>query len=83
MDHLHTLTGGAQDLPTRQRTLWNTIEWSYNLLGEGEKLLFARLAVFHGGYSLDAIEAVCAENPHQYYYDGSDSNIPHAAKPDF
>jgi predicted ATPase/DNA-binding CsgD family transcriptional regulator len=58
---LDTLTGGAQDLPTRQQTLRNTIEWSYNLLNESEKMLFARLAVFRGSYSLDAIEVVCSE----------------------
>jgi predicted ATPase/DNA-binding CsgD family transcriptional regulator len=56
---LDTLTGGAQDLPTRQQTLRSTIEWSYNLLDEREKILFARLAIFRGGRSLEAIEAVC------------------------
>lgn len=59
---LDALTGGAQDLPARQRTLRNTIEWSYNLLNDAEKLLFARLAVFHGGCSLEAIEAVCSHD---------------------
>jgi predicted ATPase/DNA-binding CsgD family transcriptional regulator len=59
---LDALTGGARDLPTRQQTLRNTIEWSYNLLDEGEKTLFARLAVFHGGCSLEAVEAVCGED---------------------
>jgi predicted ATPase/DNA-binding CsgD family transcriptional regulator len=57
---LDTLRGGAHDLPARQQTLHNTIEWSYNLLNEGEKRLFARLAVFRGGCSLEAIETVCA-----------------------
>lgn len=61
VSRLATLTGGAHDLPARQQTLRNTIEWSYNLLNEGEKLLFARLAIFRGGCSLDAIEAVCGE----------------------
>lgn len=56
---LDTLRGGAHDLPARQQTLHNTIEWSYNLLNEGEKMLFARLAVFRGGCSLEAIETVC------------------------
>ena len=59
---LDTLTGGAHDLPARQQTLRNTIEWSYNLLDEGEKVLFERLAVFSGGWSLDAAEFVCGEN---------------------
>ena len=56
---LNLLTGGARDLPERQRTLRATIEWSYALLNEGEQLLFARLAVFSGGRTLEAIEAIC------------------------
>ncbi len=58
---LKLLTGGARDAPARQRTLRDTIEWSYNLLDSAEKVLFARLAVFRGGRSLDAIEAVCGQ----------------------
>jgi tetratricopeptide (TPR) repeat protein len=56
---LKLLTGGARDLPERQRTLRATIEWSFALLEEGEQLLFARLAVFSGGRTLEAIEAIC------------------------
>jgi predicted ATPase/class 3 adenylate cyclase/Tfp pilus assembly protein PilF len=56
---LKLLTGGARDLPERQRTLRSTIEWSYGLLEESEKLLFARLSVFAGGRTLEAIEAIC------------------------
>jgi len=56
---LKLLTGGARDLPERQRTLRGAIEWSYALLDEGEKTLFARLAVFSGGRTLEAVEAVC------------------------
>jgi predicted ATPase/DNA-binding SARP family transcriptional activator/Tfp pilus assembly protein PilF len=56
---LSVLTGGAQDSPARQRTLRATIEWSYVLLTEEERALFARLAVFVGGFSLEAAEAVC------------------------
>jgi non-specific serine/threonine protein kinase len=59
---LSTLTGGARDAPARQRTLRSTIDWSYNLLDEGEKALFARLSVFHGGRTLEAIESVCGSN---------------------
>ena len=58
-NRLKILTGGARNLPERQRTLRNTIEWSYGLLDEGEKLLFGRLGVFSGGATLEAIEAVC------------------------
>jgi predicted ATPase/class 3 adenylate cyclase len=56
---LKLLTGGARDLPERQRTLRGAIEWSHALLDEGEQLLFARLAVFSGGRTLEAIEAIC------------------------
>ena len=56
---LKLLTGGARDLPERQRTLRATIEWSFALLDEGEQLLFARLAVFSGGRTLEAMEAIC------------------------
>lgn len=56
---IHTLAGGSRDAPPRHRTLRDTMAWSYNLLNEDEKLLFARLAVFRGGRSLEAIMAVC------------------------
>jgi predicted ATPase/class 3 adenylate cyclase len=56
---LALLTGGAQDLDERQRTLRGTIEWSYDLLLEEEKALFARLGVFVGGCRLEAADAVC------------------------
>jgi predicted ATPase len=49
---LKLLTGGARDLPERQRTLRATIEWSFALLDEGEQVLFGRLAVFSGGGAL-------------------------------
>jgi predicted ATPase/class 3 adenylate cyclase len=56
---LKLLTGGARNLPQRQRTLRSTIEWSYEMLDDGEKTLFAMLAVFSGGSTLEATEAVC------------------------
>jgi predicted ATPase/DNA-binding CsgD family transcriptional regulator len=59
---LNTLTGGAHDLPVRQQTLRNTLDWSYNLLDEEEKKLFARLAVFPGAWSLESIEAICGDD---------------------
>lgn len=58
---LATLTGGSRDAPARQRTLRNALEWSYNLLDDDEKILFARLSAFTGGRSLEAIEAICSE----------------------
>src|SRR5215469_12105996 len=56
---LSVLTGGAQDVPARQQTLRNTIEWSYNLLDAQEQRLFRRLSVFVGGCTLQAIEEIC------------------------
>ena len=50
--------GGPRDLPSRQRTMQATLGWSYNLLLEEEKALFQRLAVFAGGFGLEAAEAV-------------------------
>jgi predicted ATPase len=54
-DILHTR---ARDVPLRQRTLRATIDWSYQLLDDEEKGLFARLAVFAGSFDVDAVEAV-------------------------
>jgi predicted ATPase/DNA-binding XRE family transcriptional regulator len=56
---LHLLGRGARDLPERQQTLRDAIAWSYDLLDVGEQALFRRLAVFAGGCSPEAAEAVC------------------------
>ena len=53
------LTGGPRDMPERQQTLRATIDWSYALLGPDEQRFFARLAVFVGGCTLEAVEATC------------------------
>jgi predicted ATPase len=64
-DRMSLLTGGARDLPERQRTLRNTLDWSFGLLPAGEQALFARLGVFAGPFSLPAAEAVCAPDDGQ------------------
>lgn len=55
---LHTLTGGARDLPARQQTIRATIDWSYRLLTRPQHILFARLSVFVGGWTIEAAEAI-------------------------
>jgi non-specific serine/threonine protein kinase len=62
-ERLTILTGGARDLPERQRTMRGAIRWSYDLLDEGERRAFERLAVFAGGCSLEAAEAVVGLDP--------------------
>src|SRR2546428_7495651 len=57
---LAVLTGGRHDAPTRQQTLRDTISWSYDLLNAEEQRCFRRLAIFVGGCTLEAAEAVCS-----------------------
>ncbi|MGH2483307.1 MAG: adenylate/guanylate cyclase domain-containing protein [Candidatus Limnocylindria bacterium] len=58
-DRLGLLSGGARDLPERQRTLRGAIAWSHDLLDDGDRRAFACLSVFAGGASLEQIEEVC------------------------
>ncbi len=58
---LELLTGGRRDAPERHRTLRAAIEWSHDLLEPPERELFAELAVFEGGWSLEAAEAVSGD----------------------
>ena len=60
---LPLLTMGTRDLDTRQQTMRNTLAWSENLLSLEQQRLFRRLAVFVGGFTLEAAEAVCAQPP--------------------
>ena len=60
---LPLLVTAARDIPERQRTIQATVEWSIDLLGADARALFARLGVFAGDFSLDAVEAVTAGAP--------------------
>lgn len=59
-DRFNLLTEGLRNVVPRHQTLRATIEWSYDLLSENERLLFSRLAVFTGGWTLEAAEKVCS-----------------------
>ncbi|MGH2372250.1 MAG: tetratricopeptide repeat protein [bacterium] len=59
-DRFRLLTGGQRAALPHHQTLQATVEWSYDLLSEQERLLFRRLSVFAGGFTLEAAEAVCA-----------------------
>jgi predicted ATPase/DNA-binding CsgD family transcriptional regulator len=61
---LALLTGGSRDRPARQQTLRAALDWSYHLLGTGARRLFARLAVFVGSATPEAIEVVCGPFEH-------------------
>ncbi len=58
-NRLEFLKSPARDLPARQQTLRGAIDWSYNLLSEEEQTLFRQFAVFAGGATLEAVQAVC------------------------
>ncbi len=62
-DRYKILTGGARVLQERQQTLRALVDWSYDLLGETEQCVLARLSVFAGGFDLNAAEAVCGAEP--------------------
>lgn len=58
---LRLLTDGERDLPERQQTMRATIEWSHDLLSDGERVVLRRLSAFADGWTLPAAEAVCGE----------------------
>jgi Predicted ATPase len=58
-DRMKLLSGGSRDLPDRHRTMRDMIDWSYELLNGEEQLMFRRLAVFSGSFSIEAAEAIC------------------------
>jgi predicted ATPase len=59
-DRFRLLTGGARSAMARQQTLRASVDWSYRLLSDQERVLFRRLATFTGGWTFDAVEHVCA-----------------------
>ena len=66
-DRFRLLTGGARTALPRQHTLRASVDWSHDLLSPPERMLFRRLAVFVGGWTLDAAEQVCAGDPLDRY----------------
>ncbi|HEY5729401.1 MAG TPA: hypothetical protein VIS72_05080, partial [Anaerolineales bacterium] len=66
-DRFRLLTGGARTALPRQQTLRALIDWSYDLLSDPEKALFRRLAVFVGGWTLEAAESVCSREGVESY----------------
>lgn len=59
-DRFRLLTGGTGNGPPRQKTLRATLDWSYDLLGEPERVVLRRLGIFAGGFTLEAAEAVAS-----------------------
>jgi predicted ATPase/class 3 adenylate cyclase/DNA-binding CsgD family transcriptional regulator len=59
-DRFMLLTGGSRTAMPRQRTLEASVDWSHDLLSPSEQTLFRRISVFAGGWTLDAVESVCA-----------------------
>jgi predicted ATPase/class 3 adenylate cyclase/DNA-binding CsgD family transcriptional regulator len=66
-DRFRLLTGGARTAVRRQQTLLASVDWSHALLTQPERILFRRLAVFVGGFDLDAAQSVCGSSDVQRY----------------
>src|SRR3989441_5145845 len=60
-DGFRLLASGARTVPERQQTMAAAIDWSHRLLTADEAQLFRRLAVFHGGFTLDAVRSICSD----------------------
>ena len=66
-DRFRLLTGGSRTAVRRQQTLRASVDWSHALLTETERILFRRLAVFFGGFDLDAAQSVCGDSDIERY----------------
>src|SRR5262249_31399427 len=61
-DRFRLLSRGNRTAPARQQTLRSCVDWSFDLCTKAERRLWARLSVFAGGFELDAIEGICADD---------------------
>jgi non-specific serine/threonine protein kinase len=79
-DRFEVLTGGSRTAPPRHQTLRKAIDWSYDLLDPAERALFQRLSVFAGGFELEMVEQVCAEEGVGDGTEGPDTQhlVPHS-----
>lgn len=75
---LSLLTGGGRDRPTRQQTMRDAIAWSYDLLSPEEQFLFRQLAVFVGGFTMEAAEAVIGHSAALDMVDGITALVEHS-----
>ncbi len=67
LDHrLDMLVSGAHDLPARQKGMRDAIAWSYDLLDPDQQALFRKLSVFAGGWTVEAAEAICADDGERF-----------------
>ncbi len=75
---LTLLKSRAHDAPARQRTMHNTIQWSYDLLAPEEQRLFRRLGVFEGGWSLSSVSALVENQDEQQVLDDLEHLVEHS-----
>src|SRR5699024_7549760 len=78
-DQFALLTRRDRTALPRQRTLRESVDWSYDLLSEPERMLLRRLAIFRGGWSLEAAEHVCADGGRTQPAAGGDHDLERSA----